>query len=341
MTADIKLLDCINAGSGEVYGNQASNSIAASTKTLGNGGYLNSEPPFSPAARCVAVVAGTRPEVIKLAPVASALVEAGCNVKWFFTAQQERGDQAIRDMGVVLDASLSWSDAARSLRADFRHMQTALVRWLTSVQADQRAVTVLVQGDTLSTLAGGRAASVAGCELWHLEAGLRSYEPRKPFQEEIIRRLLSRWAHRHFAPSAIAARALEVEGVDIRAVFVVGNPALETLNVDANASMGLLVTLHRRESMSATLRDFLSVLLDVAARYIDKRFYFIRHTIPGVREALASLGRTHHLLNWTIGAPLPRRDFLNKLASAGLVVTDSGGVQEEAAALGKRTLSGA
>jgi UDP-N-acetylglucosamine 2-epimerase (non-hydrolysing) len=211
---------------------------------------------------------------------------------------------------------------------------------------------VLVEGDTTTVLAAGLAAFYAKIAVGHVEAGLRTEDRYNPFPEEMNRRLAGSLAEMHFAPTPAARENLLAEGVDPRRIFVTGNTVVDALRDMARrpaplpekieaalAEPGarlLLVTAHRRENWGRPLQEICRALRDLAARHPEARIVYGVHPNPVVRDtARAILGRTPrvHLLDFP-----PYSVFVSLLQRADLVLTDSGGVQEEAPALGKPTL---
>lgn len=296
----------------------------------------------------VAVLLGTRPEAIKLAPVVRALAAAGAAPRVLVTGQH---DQMLRpvleDLGLVADENLQvmaqdqgLADLSARLLAE---VDAALVR--------ARPATIVVQGDTTSAAMGALAAFYRGVRIAHVEAGLRTGAARNPFPEEMNRRLLGQLADLHFAPTARARDALLREGVAADRVHLVGNTVVDALH-DARARLlprlppdpdldGLgrerrlvLVTAHRRESFGEDLRAIAEAVRRIARAFAgDVEIAYPVHLNPNVD------GPVRALLGGEPGvrllAPLPYLRFLDLLVRATLVITDSGGVQEEATALGK------
>ncbi|NTV52698.1 MAG: UDP-N-acetylglucosamine 2-epimerase (non-hydrolyzing), partial [Candidatus Firestonebacteria bacterium] len=201
---------------------------------------------------------------------------------------------------------------------------------------------VLVQGDTGTTLAGALAAYYQHIPVGHVEAGLRSFDQANPFPEEANRTLVSRLAAWHFAPTPLAAANLFKEGVSRQAVFVTGNTVVDALNdllgLKPGARMPALpervvVTAHRRENFGPPLREICAALKTLTRRYPGVEWVFPVHPNPEVKRIVA-----RHLkpsrANLRLVKPLDYPDFVRLLAQSRLAVTDSGGVQEEAAVLG-------
>jgi UDP-N-acetylglucosamine 2-epimerase (non-hydrolysing) len=291
-------------------------------------------------------VAGTRPEAVKLAPVILALRGRGRATYVVATGQhRELFHEALAGFGLAADCDLAIMRPDQSPAA----VVGALVPALAELCARLRPAAVIVQGDTASAFAGAQAAVYARCPLVHIEAGLRSGDA-EPWPEEMHRRAIAQMADLHFAPTAGAAAALRREGIPACAIHITGNTGIDALkSVEArlatNPALGaamaqrfaaidprrplLLATVHRRENHGTRLTAIAAALADLAA---DMEIVLPVHPSPAVsgpvHAALAGR-RGVHLL-----PPLDYPAFVWLLGRATLALTDSGGVQEEAPALG-------
>jgi UDP-N-acetylglucosamine 2-epimerase (non-hydrolysing) len=283
--------------------------------------------------RRVLVPFGTRPEVIKLAPVVRALRAAGHVV-----TAVDTGQHADAAMGADVQRSLELvPDVRLRLPPDVGRLG-ALCDGAAAVLHRHPVDVVLALGDTHTVPAYALAARAAGLPFAHLEAGLRSFNQRSI--EEVNRRVAAAAAHLHFAPTATAAGFLAAEGVESRRVFVVGNPVVDALlergvtPVPSDRRSGVLVTAHRASNVDDPVR--LARLVDVVRRLAaigDVRFPVHPRTKArlhghGLAQRLAGLPG----VSWE--EPLPYDELLDALAHARVAVTDSGGLQEEAAYLG-------
>ncbi len=223
---------------------------------------------------------------------------------------------------------------------------------LDDLLARERPDLVLVQGDTTTALAGAQAAFHLGIPVGHVEAGLRSGDRNNPYPEELNRQLITRLATFHFAATARNVATLRAEGVDPHRIYLTGNPVVDSLLTirsqtkvssdlrrlidDSDGSRRIVLTTHRRENFGETMRGCLDALRRFVERHADVVLFFPVHPNPSVRsaasEALAGHARVHLL------DPLDYPDFLGLLAASWLIVSDSGGVQEEAPTLGKPLL---
>lgn len=292
----------------------------------------------------VLVCFGTRPEAIKLAPVISRLREGeGVEVLTATTAQhRELVDQVLEVFDLRPDLDLDLMRPRQSLA----ELTATATLALAGVLQDVRPAAVLVQGDTTTAMCAALAAYYAGVPVGHVEAGLRTGDLHAPFPEEANRRIISLLAHWHWAPTQRDAAALLAEGVAPERVFVTGNTAIDALRDVAQRPLPagkrallpprlrarrILVTIHRRETQGATQRALFRMLARVAARG-DAEIVFPVHRNPAVGDiAVEELSGVEGV---TLLAPLDYHAFIHLMCSSDLIVTDSGGIQEEAPALG-------
>ncbi|TBR21472.1 UDP-N-acetylglucosamine 2-epimerase (non-hydrolyzing) [bacterium] len=285
----------------------------------------------------VLAVLGTRPEAVKLAPVVRALRRRGIGVRLVSTGQhRELLDDALADLGLKADADL------RLMRAGQTHVRLAarVLEGLGPLLARWRPALTLVQGDTTTAAAAALASFHAGVPVGHVEAGLRSFDRANPFPEEGNRVVVDHLSALRFAPTRAARANLRREGLGGPGSLVTGNTAVDAVRwAAARAPRSrpgcVLATFHRRESFGRPLERMLGALRALAARRADVRVVFAVHPNPAVRRAARAL-RPHPRLE--LLAPLPYLDFVGLLAGCRLVVTDSGGLQEEASALGRPVL---
>jgi UDP-N-acetylglucosamine 2-epimerase (non-hydrolysing) len=293
---------------------------------------------------------GTRPEAIKMAPVIRALQKdsARADVRVCVTAQhREMLDQVLRLFEITPDHDLDIMRADQSLT----EVTAAALTGLDGVVASERPDWVVVQGDTTTAMAAALVAFYHRARVAHVEAGLRSGNRAHPFPEEINRRLADHLSNLHFAPTELARQNLLREGVDERTVMVTGNTVIDALHwvaalptpddlgtlIPPNGTRLLLVTAHRRESFGPAMEDICLALRDLATRYGESvRIVYPVHLNPRVREPVhRTLG---DLGNVALVPPLDYLRFVHVLKRAYFVLTDSGGIQEEAPGLGKPVL---
>lgn len=290
----------------------------------------------------VAIVAGTRPEVVKLAPVWHALrAQELVTVRWIQTGQHgEMANDMLRCFGVTPDIQLlrhgtSLADFTGSCR-----------KQLDAIQAQDPWNLCVVQGDTESAFLGALSSFYAGAPVAHVEAGLRTYNLDRPFPEEGIRQMISRIASLHFAPTGRARASLLQEGVDAGRILVTGNTVVDAqhwicrrngIRPDVRPEHGhILVTTHRREHWGEDMEQTFRAIAEIAASHPRRRVVFPMHVNPVIqRPARAILGR---LPNVRLFPPLDYVAMQRALANAVLLLTDSGGLQEEAPTFGLPTL---
>jgi UDP-N-acetylglucosamine 2-epimerase (non-hydrolysing) len=298
----------------------------------------------------IALLMGTRPEVIKLAPVVRALAARGRLEPYVITSGQhaELADSFLRTFDVPVSRELRVMQPSQSPSQVVERILAALEPLL----VHERPAALLVQGDTATTLAGALAAAYLRIPVGHVEAGLRTGNPESPFPEEMHRRLVGRLARWHFAATERNRDALLAEGVAAADVFVTGNPVVDSLHwvlarattapeierllAGAGGRRWLVVTMHRRESFGDRMNGYLRVLRRFVDRHEDVSLAFPVHPNPEVHGPVhALLGGVEriHLL-----PPLDYVPFVQLLAHAWLLVSDSGGVQEEAPSLGRALL---
>ena len=299
----------------------------------------------------IAVIFGTRPDTIKLAPIILRLREerAWCRTISIATAQHRHMlDQVLSVFAIRPDYDLNIMRPRQSLALITRNTIEGLDRILSDEQPDM----VLVQGDTLTTFVGSLAAFFRHIPVGHVEAGLRTNDKTQPFPEEMNRRLTSCIGDLHFAPTATAKQALLREHIDPRSVFVTGNSVIDALILavrkkhrisipSLRVAMGsgrrtILVTMHRRENWGEPMRGAAAALRRLALEFPDVQVVFPVHKNPIVREVVTPVLKD--LPNVVLLEPLDYLDFVHTMAQSTLVITDSGGVQEEGPSLGKPIL---
>ncbi len=299
----------------------------------------------------VLVVFGTRPEAIKLCVLIRRLQELpeSFTVRTCVTAQHRSMlDQVLEAFEVTPDRDLNLMKPAQSLF----DVTTATLRGLERVLAEEQPDMVLVQGDTTTTFAAALAAFYARTPVGHVEAGLRTDDVRRPFPEEMNRTLTSRLSRLHFTPTERAAQNLRREGIGEQSIFVTGNTVIDALLSMRKALESgdiprpewpffdparklILVTAHRRESFGKGLEQICEALADLARRP-DVQIAYPVHRNPNVQEAVQrKLGEVPGI---ELLKPIDYIPMIDLLTRCHFVLTDSGGIQEEAPSLGKPVL---
>ncbi len=295
-------------------------------------------------------VFGTRPEAIKMAPVVRELQRCGDLIesRVAVTAQhREMLDQVLRVFAIEPDYDLDLMKPGQ----DLFDVTGAVLAGLKQVLDKERPDMLVVQGDTTTTFAGALAAFYFQIPIGHVEAGLRTYEKYAPWPEEINRVLTTHLADIHFAPTGQARGALLQEGVAPERVFVTGNPVIDALHLAlqhpyrlepdlerafaANERV-ILLTTHRRENLGSPLHEIYLALRNLLYNYPDLAVVFPVHKNPKVRQEVAQVLQGVERVYLT--EPLDYVPHINVMKRAHIVLTDSGGIQEEAPALGKPVL---
>jgi UDP-N-acetylglucosamine 2-epimerase (non-hydrolysing) len=295
------------------------------------------------------VVYGTRPEAIKLAPLIRGLAASERLEPLVVVTGQHREmlDQVNTLFGIVPDVDLNLMDHGASVNAIARRVLKRVEEQL----AEHRPDALVVQGDTTSAFAASLAAFLEDVPVIHLEAGLRTGNRRSPFPEEANRQLTSVVTDLHLAPTSVARENLEAEGIDPTTIVVTGNTVVDALQwaVEQPVTFSdalleklgterdlILVTTHRREAWGDRMLAAMRGLGEVARNHPEVDLLLPMHRNPIVRDAvIEALG---HLPNVHLTEPLSYAEFCHVMKRSRLIVTDSGGIQEEAPSLGKPVL---
>ena len=299
------------------------------------------------------VMAGTRPEAIKVAPVVhelrrhTSLHTVLCN-----TGQhKEMIQQAFDDFGIQPDLHLDVMQPKQTLAS----LSSRLFEKVDEVLAEQKPDWVLVQGDTTTVMVSAMCAFYRDIRVGHIEAGLRSFNRWAPFPEELNRQVVSKVADLHFAPTQTAYVNLIREGIDFEDVLVTGNTVIDSLiwmqkNINGQSHLLddrivkaqekghkiILVTGHRRENLGDGFIEICNAIRKLADEYKKVTFIYPVHLNPNVQKPVMEILGNHPRIILT--NPFSYKPFIAHLNAAYFVLTDSGGIQEEAPALGKPVL---
>jgi UDP-N-acetylglucosamine 2-epimerase (non-hydrolysing) len=295
---------------------------------------------------------GTRPEAIKMAPIIRRMLDNDgiFDIRICVTGQHRQMlDEVLEVFGINPDYDLDLMRQSQSLAM----LTAACISSLDPVIAAERPDWVIVQGDTTTAMTGALAAYYHHVKVAHVEAGLRTGDKEHPFPEEANRRMIASIADIHFAPSRLAADNLIAEGIDASRIHIVGNTSVDAMrsvldmpyDVDHSLLAAIpfetkkiiLVTAHRRESFGKPIKNICRAIKTVAACHnSDVHIVYPVHMNPNIAEPV------HQLLggieNITLLEPLDYLSFIHLLNRSYIVLTDSGGLQEEAPALGKPVL---
>lgn len=298
----------------------------------------------------VITIFGTRPEAIKMAPLVKELEKKEqIDTKVCVTAQhREMLDQVLELFDIKPDFDLNIMKTKQSLTG----ITTRVLEGLEEIFEQEKPDLILVHGDTTTTFAGALAAFYQKIKVGHVEAGLRTYDKYFPFPEEMNRKLTGAVADMHFAPTLGSKMNLLREGVDQNSIFVTGNTVIDAMeftvddkyvfkngelnNIDYNGKKVIMVTAHRRENWGKGIENICYALRDIVNENKDVEIVYLVHLNPVVKNVvykiLGDVDRVHLL------APLDTKETHNLMNRCYMVMTDSGGLQEEAPHLGKPVL---
>jgi len=307
--------------------------------------------------RKISIILGTRPEAIKLMPVILALkAYSGVECRVCVTAQHRQMlDQTLGIFDIVPDCDLNLMQANQTLAG----LTARAINGIDSYLAGDKPDIVLVQGDTTTVFAAAVAAFYHKIPVGHIEAGLRTGNMQSPWPEEANRILTTRLARWHFAPTEKSRQNLLSEGVAGASIFVTGNTVIDALfmalkkvkaspppvaglpeaSLDFLGSQKMvLITGHRRENFGEGFENICHAIASLADRFKDIHFIYPVHLNPHVREPVERILRKGKLTNIHLIEPQSYLSFVTLMNRAYLILTDSGGVQEEAPSLGKPVL---
>lgn len=299
----------------------------------------------------ILVVFGTRPEVIKLAPVIIELRKhENYNVLVCNTEQQkELSNQTLEYFNLKADVNLDCMRPNQSLS----EVQTRILSGLEKVFSENTFDATIVQGDTMTVLTAALVSFYHKVPVFHVEAGLRSYDIYEPFPEEVMRQMTTRVAQLNFAPTGKNKRALLLEGVSEDKIFVTGNTVIDALfclsdevieksvnffkgkNIPIDDKL-VVVTAHRRENHGERIDRIIKAVKDLALKYEDHTFVIPVHPNPNVKNKIH--GELQSIKNIHLLTPLDYPYMVYLMKNAKLILTDSGGIQEEAPTFGCPTL---
>ncbi|WP_375253774.1 non-hydrolyzing UDP-N-acetylglucosamine 2-epimerase [Yoonia sp.] len=302
--------------------------------------------------RPIWIISGTRPEVIKLAPVLRSLQHQFGNeaVHWISTGQHmQLESETLALFGIT-------PHHRQPRRPEDKHIvdfDAHLIEGLTQLMRTEKPRLIVVQGDTASTFSGAFAGFHEGIPVAHVEAGLRSDSIHDPFPEESYRRMTDAMTVLHFAPSVLAVQNLQSEGYPADTIYCTGNTSIDALGMvdelQARASPDdpplppmaadrrlMMVTVHRRESWGAPMQDICLAIRDIVRRYDDLEVILPMHVNPKVRSTVLGVLEGEPRVHLT--EPMAFAQFHAVMRRAHLILSDSGGISEEAPSYGVPTL---
>lgn len=293
-------------------------------------------------------ILGTRPEAIKLAPVILELKKYPdkykviiCNTE----QQKELSNQTLSFFGLKADINLDVMLPNQTLSV----VQSRIMKKLGAVFASHKIDSVIVQGDTMSVFCGALVSFYNKVSVFHVEAGLRSYDLHEPFPEEAIRQMVSCITDLHFAPTKASKDALQKENIADKKIFITGNTVIDALlclkdkvlspakemlsNKGINFEKELvLVTAHRRENHGDRLDNIIKAICSLAKEYADHQFILPVHPNPNVKDKVFK--SLNNIDNIILTEPLDYPELVCLIKNAKIILTDSGGIQEEAPTFG-------
>ena len=293
----------------------------------------------------IMVIFGTRPEAIKMAPVIRELEKRPeiQTVKVSTSQHREMLHQVLQLFDITPDIDLDVMLSSQSICQIIERAVAGFRRIFSCLRPDL----VLVQGDTTTAFTGALCAFNEQIPVGHVEAGLRTWNADSPYPEEVNRTMISVLARYHFAPTERNARNLISEHVDPKSILVTGNTVIDALlwvimnkasrcvseHYGVNGHRLILVTAHRRENFGPSIQNICKALLEISHVHKDVEIIYPVHLNSNIRNPVYSLLQNRERIHLT--APLSYSEFTFLLAKSHLILTDSGGVQEEAPALGK------
>lgn len=294
----------------------------------------------------IMTIFGTRPEAIKMAPLVLALKnDSELEPIVVVTAQhREMLDQVLEIFGITPDYDLNIMKAGQTLS----EVTSRVILGLEEVIKEARPDMILVHGDTTTTFAGSLAAFYNEVAIGHVEAGLRTWQKYSPFPEEMNRQMTGTLADLHFAPTDDAAQNLRNENKPEDRIVITGNTAIDALKTtvksdyrsdildNAGERRVILLTAHRRENIGQPMHNIFSAIRRIVDEFEDVEVVYPMHKNPKVREIAAEHLSNHDRIQ--LIEPLDVIDFHNFASRSHFILTDSGGVQEEAPSLGKPVL---
>ena len=293
---------------------------------------------------------GTRPEAVKMAPVVKAIEKAeGLESFVCVTAQhREMLDMVLEVFDITPDRDLDMMQHGQT----HSDITARALTGLEEVMKEEKPDLVLVHGDTATTFAGALAAFYQKIPVGHVEAGLRTYDKYQPFPEEMNRKLTGALTDLHFAPTETAKKHLLLENVDENSIYVTGNTAIDVLSttfhedyrftvevlntIDYEHNKVIAMTAHRYENLGQPLENICEAVLETVNNHEDVIVVYAVHLNPKVQEVAHRILGNHPRI--FLPNPLELEDMHNLMAKSYLVMTDSGGLQEEVPSLGKPVL---
>jgi len=280
----------------------------------------------------ILISVGTRPEVIKIMPIIIELKKRGIELFFLYTGQHRDLANPLFDFfNIYPDINLDIMKKSQSLT----HITASILTKIEKILLDEKPDIVLVHGDTSTTFVSALAAFYQKIAVGHVEAGLRTHNIYSPFPEELNRNLVGKIANYHFAPTTTNYDNLINEGIKKEQIIITGNTVIDAVksvasSLDVKKEKKILVTTHRRENLGQPMKNICLALKEIAQEYLDYKIVLPMHPNPKVRDIIKSI--LDNIENVDLIEPLDYVDFIKEMISSEIILTDSGGIQEEAPA---------
>ena len=295
--------------------------------------------------KSVAIIIGTRPEAIKLIPVFLEIKKYNfIRISLIFTGQHK---EMVEDLFLIFDIKPDFNLKIMKENQTLEYVLTKSILEIGKLLDDIKPDCIIVQGDTTTAMAGSLSAFYRKIKIAHVEAGLRTGNIYSPFPEEVNRKIITNIAHFNFCPTERAKNNLLKEHVDEKSIYVTGNTVIDSLFLTMKKSNNLklsydhrnklvLITAHRRENFGQPLKNLCEAILHLRDNYNDLEFLYPVHFNPYVRSIVYPLLENQERIHLT--DPLNYVEFCHVMARSYIILSDSGGIQEEAPSLGKPIL---
>ncbi|TDX84738.1 non-hydrolyzing UDP-N-acetylglucosamine 2-epimerase [Epilithonimonas xixisoli] len=290
----------------------------------------------------IAIVYGTRPEFLKVFPVIHQFRMQNEEIVVVNTGQH---DDLLTKMEESFDVKPDFRLSVQSLDFTNSNLVAKLINSLSDLVHQENITKIVAQGDTFTVLASSIVAFMEKRKFYHIEAGLRTTDIRMPFPEEYNRRVVSLGSDVNFAPTTLSQENLLKEGIPKDKILLTGNTIvdmiqyiLEKENIEIEYQNKVFITAHRRENIGKPLQEIAQAIKELASENPETNFEWALHPNPNTRKIILDVFEDKKPDNLLFTEPLPYLDTIRKMASAKLIISDSGGIQEEAPSLRKRVL---
>lgn len=287
------------------------------------------------------LIFGTRPELIKLAPVIYEFERRGCRNELIIINTNQHNSllhEIVKDFSIEIDHTLDINNTSNNLSILSAEITSKLELLLKKISQTDTIVSVIIQGDTTSTYCASLVAFYNKIAVHYVEAGLRTYDNSRPFPEEFHRRVISHTAEYFYAPTESSKKNLVDEGFKAEKIIVTGNTIIDSILImnklkhfqgDDCEQNTVLCSIHRRENQGENNVNYIESIIKLSINNPDYKFVIIRHPNPKIMQILDKYS-SNQSKNLIISDPVPYSKMLNLIRSSRLIISDSGGLQEEA-----------